>query len=164
VIDVSRRADLFDDADHDALWVSNLDTDACWALLAQSRIGRISFVRDGRPHVSPVNHLVDDHSVVLGTDRTDALGELDDGSEVVFEVDDGDPDAQTGRSVIIHGRIVKIDDTGHEQGLDARGLQPWTPGPKDRSLRVAPFSVTGRAVSRRPRQADDTLRPYMRPD
>lgn len=99
---------------------------------------------------------------MLRTDRTSRLGELDD-DDVVFEVDDIDPDAQTGWSVIIHGPIVTVDDPDHQRELVARGLQPWAPRPKDRYVRIVPSSVTGRAISRRRRQPDGTFLPYLPP-
>lgn len=148
----------------DVVWTSSLDADTCWRLLRRERIGRIAFVRDGRPWLVPVNHLVDEGTIAVRTDASSALGALDDGAEVVFEVDDSDPQAKTGWSVVVHGRVVPIDDPVQQQALNARGLQPWGPGPKDRQRRIVPDSVTGKAISRHRKQSDGTFLPYMPPD
>ena len=64
--------------------------------------------------------------------------------EVAFEVDDIDPIAKSGWSVVIHGEardITRFD------GLERqRASRSWT-GSKDFLIRIAPSTITGRRVS-----------------
>ena len=53
--------------------VEELATPECWRLLARSPVGRLCFVAGGEPAVLPINHVVDDHSIVIRTGRTGIL-------------------------------------------------------------------------------------------
>ena len=56
-------------ASPDIVWVSELECDMCWRLVEAEPVGRVGFVLGGRPVVLPVNHIVDDRTIVFRTDR-----------------------------------------------------------------------------------------------
>jgi uncharacterized protein len=147
----------------DVVWVSGLGQDTCWRLIEAAPLGRVAFVRDGRPTVLPVNHAIDGRTVVFRTDRRTGLGALVAHQPVAFEVDDGDAAHQTGWSVLVTGDVERVDAHGRRR-IPPPGPQPWAPGDRDDWIRIVPVTVTGRSISRRRRQPDGTFLPYMPPD
>ena len=130
------------------VWMDDLDGDVCWRLIAGQPVGRVGFVWDGRPKVLPVNHAVDEETIVVRTAHGTMLGGLSSGQIVAFEVDGGDNAAETGWSVLVEGRTAEVTAPAELDGLDRIALHPWAPGERDRWLRIVPTSVTGRAISR----------------
>lgn len=49
-------------------WLEHLSTPECWRLLAQSPVGRVGVLVDSAPEIYPVNHVVDEQTVVFRTD------------------------------------------------------------------------------------------------
>jgi nitroimidazol reductase NimA-like FMN-containing flavoprotein (pyridoxamine 5'-phosphate oxidase superfamily) len=147
----------------DVVWFDELPLITCWSSLESAKVGRVGFVRGGRPIILPVNHVVDGESIVFRTDPTSALGALAVGEPVAFEVDGMAPDHQTGWSVLVRGEVERVDDRARRR-MGERGPEPWAPGDRDEWLRIVPSSVTGRAISRRQQLPDGTYLPYMRPD
>jgi nitroimidazol reductase NimA-like FMN-containing flavoprotein (pyridoxamine 5'-phosphate oxidase superfamily) len=151
--------------DHDEMvWIDDLLPEVCWALLARARVGRVGFELEGRPKVLPVNHAVDEQTVVFRTGAGTTLHTLGEGSLVAFEVDDANRDAQTGWSVVVEGRVVELHDPDERARVGGLGLEPWAPGERDHWMRIVPSSVTGRAISRRRASPGGTFLPYMPPD
>ena len=132
----------------DTVWVDELDEDVCWTLLASRPVGRIAFVSEGDLMVLPINHAIDDRTVVFRTGATELMERLAHGATVAFEVDDADRAVETGWSVLVRGQCSEITDAGELEQARALGLHHWAPGPREHWLRVAPWSVTGRAISR----------------
>lgn len=145
------------------VWVDELALDACWSYLETEPMGRVAFDLGGRPTILPVNHVVHGHSIVFRTEPSSPLGQLAVRQPVAFEVDAIAADRKTGWSVLVSGEIERLDE-GAVARLSPARPEPWAPGARDLWLRVNPFSVTGRAIVRRQRQADGTFRPYMSPD
>jgi len=146
------------------VWVDDLDEDVCWTLVAREPIGRLAFVSDGSPRIYPLNHRVDDHSVLFRTEVGSGLVELLDGPEVAFEVDGADPTAETGWSVLVTGHLEEVRETGARDRAAPLEVHPWAPGAKDCWVRLVPSRISGRAISRR-RDADrDELVPYRPAD
>jgi uncharacterized protein len=146
----------------DIVWVSGLGVDTCWRLVAAEPVGRVGFVLDGRPVVLPVNHAVDDRTIVFRTDGASSLGRLAVGQPVTFEADAIAADRKTGWSVLISGDVERVDDRSRRR-LATHGPDPWAPGDRDDWIRIKPRSVTGRAISRRRRQPSGSFLPYMPP-
>ena len=147
----------------DIVWMSELDVSTCWRLVEQQPVGRVAFIRAGRPVILPVNHATDDETVVFRTARDSPLDELTARQPVAFEVDVAAADRQTGWSVLIAGEAERVDAPAQRR-IGAPGPQPWAPGDRDEWIRIVPSTVTGRAISRRRRQPDGTLLPYMPAD
>lgn len=144
-------------------WVRALGLDATWRLVAAEPVGRVGFVLGGRPVVLPVNHVVDDRTIVFRTDRTSSLGTLAVGQPVTFEVDAIAADRKTGWSVLISGDVERVDDRSRRR-LATDGPDPWAPGDRDVWIRIVPRSVTGREIGRRHRQPSGGFLPYLPPD
>lgn len=147
----------------DVVWFNELPLITCWGYLETAKVGRVGFVRGGRPVILPVNHVVDGQTIVFRTDPQSALGALAPREPVAFEVDGLAPDHRTGWSVLIHGEVERVDSRARQRMGDG-GPEPWAPGDREEWLRIVPSTVTGRAISRRQQLADGTFLPYMRPD
>ena len=147
----------------DLVWMSELDVSTCWRLIEQQPVGRVGFVRGGRPVVLPVNHANDEHTIVFRTASKSPLDELAARQPVAFEVDAAAADRQTGWSVLIAGEAERVDAPAKRR-IGAPGPQPWAPGDRDEWIRIVPSAVTGRAISRRRREPDGTLLPYLPAD
>jgi nitroimidazol reductase NimA-like FMN-containing flavoprotein (pyridoxamine 5'-phosphate oxidase superfamily) len=152
-----------EDASGDVVWMSELELDTCWRLVEQQPVGRVAFIRGGRPMILPVNHVTDHHTIVFRTERNSPLGDLAAREPVAFEVDVASADRQTGWSVLVRGEAERIDAPAKRR-IDAPGPQPWAPGDRDEWIRIVPSTITGRAISRRRRQSDGTFLPYMPAD
>lgn len=140
--------------------IDDLEADLCWRLLAQTPLGRVGFVVHGEPMVLPVNHVVDGHSVVVRTGQTELLEAIAGGATVVFEVDEGDPTSETGWSVVLKGYASEVSDAAELSDVARLPLHSWAAGRKDHWLRIAPWSVSGRAISRRRAAPHGAFEPY----
>jgi nitroimidazol reductase NimA-like FMN-containing flavoprotein (pyridoxamine 5'-phosphate oxidase superfamily) len=145
----------------EAAWVDELEVDVCWKLLAHRPVGRVAFVVEGEPVVLPVNHAVDGRTIVFRTAQTLILEALAAGAPVAFEVDDTDESVETGWSVLVKGRACEVVDDAERQALQRLTVKPWAPEARERWIRIAAHSVTGRAISRErsrpPREALPSL-------
>jgi uncharacterized protein len=128
--------------------MDELDIEVCWWLIARTGFGRVAFIADGAPAVRPVNYGVLDRHVVFRTGADSALGGMADGSAVAFEVDQTDPVAKSGWSVIVTGQLSAVTDADELDRLAELDLHPWAPGVQDRWMRVTPIAVTGRELTR----------------
>ncbi len=128
--------------------IDELAGDECWRLLEGSVVGRLCFVSGGEPSVLPVNHVVDDHSIVIRTGRSGSLERLSAGATVAFEVDELDRASATGWSVVVRGYITEILDPDELAGAARLPLHPWASGRRDHWLRIRPWAVTGRSIVR----------------
>jgi nitroimidazol reductase NimA-like FMN-containing flavoprotein (pyridoxamine 5'-phosphate oxidase superfamily) len=145
------------------VWMDDLDVDVCWRLIAGQPVGRVGFVWDGRPKVLPVNHAVDEKTIVVRTEHDTMLGGLHSDQIVAFEVDGADNAAETGWSVLVEGRTVEVTTPREMDRLSRITLHPWAPGERDQWVRIMPTSVTGRAISRRRSTPRGPLLPYLPP-
>jgi nitroimidazol reductase NimA-like FMN-containing flavoprotein (pyridoxamine 5'-phosphate oxidase superfamily) len=117
--------------------------DECWDLLAAERIGRVAVEVGGQLDIFPVNYGLDGDGIVFRTNAGRKMtGALT--GDVAFEVDDIDPVAKAGWSVVVHGTARDISDFDGPERV--RAAQPWT-GPKDFLVRISPRSISGRRVS-----------------
>lgn len=114
-----------------------------WALLRVAVVGRLAVIVDGAPDIFPVNHQVDQGSVVfrtaIGTKLAGALGQ-----RVAFEVDGYDPENASAWSVVLKGTAQEV--KGLYDMLEAFELQlfPWHTAPKPFFIRIEPDSLSGR--------------------
>jgi uncharacterized protein len=152
-------------ADEDSVvWMDDLTADVCWALLGRMPVGRVAFVLRGEAVVLPVNHVVDGHSVVVRTGQSQLLEGLGGGANAAFEVDGTDAFSETGWSVLLRGYAQEVSDPSERAEVEHLPLHPWATGDKDHWIRIVPWAVTGRAISRRRSADDGRLVPYMPAD
>lgn len=130
------------------VWIEHLGVEECWALLSQTPVGRIGVLVDSAPEIYPVNHLVDQATIVFRTDPGGKLRGLDRSPSVSYEVDGTDSEAETGWSVLVKGRAAEVHATPELRRLAALPLRPWAGAVKSRWIRIEPVEVTGRRIHR----------------
>lgn len=122
----------------------------CLQLLASSHFGRLGVtVRDGAPVIRPLNYVFDERSqcVAFRTARGSKLHALLQTKRAAFEVDDIDPDARTGWSVIIVGVAEEVTNQSEVRRLDKLGLDVWAPGDRAHWVRIRAWTVSGRRIA-----------------
>lgn len=130
------------------VWMEHLNVPECWRLLALVGIGRLGVLVDGAPEIYPVNHVVDEHTIVFRTAEGTKLGSLDRSPMVCYEADGANFEDRTGWSVLVKGRAVVLsgtDELHHAAGLP---LRFWALGDKPYWVRIVPTEVTGRRIGR----------------
>ena len=93
------------------------------------------------PAIRPVNHVVDRGAIIIRT-RLGTAPRSATGMVVAYEVDDIDPVAHTGWSVIVTGLAQLVrqpDEVAHYERL----LIPWGDGQLNQVIRIEPELVTG---------------------
>jgi hypothetical protein len=125
----------------------------CWRLLAGTSLGRIVFTQHAMPAVRPVNHIVDDKTIIIRSHlgaaivgRAGAGADVGpgacEGSVVCYEADEIDPERHTGWSVIVTGMARLVRDPAAVARYE-RLLQPWAEGQMDYVIAIEPRLVTG---------------------
>jgi uncharacterized protein len=129
--------------------LEELSESECWALLRTVDVGRLATPTSrGGVDVFPVNHVVDQGSIVfrtaLGTKVTNSLG----AQEVAFEADNAactfDEQRDDPWSVVVHGSASLI--TTETELFDSFELvvRPWHVSNKPYFIRLLPTTVSGR--------------------
>lgn len=118
----------------------------CHELLAQEVVGRFAYVaRLGVPDIVPVNYVLDGGDILIRSGPGPKLQAAERRETVAFEVDSLDPDARTGRSVVVIGRALRL------RPAEQRHLEElsdtWVAGPRHAVIRIRPTRVTGRRLS-----------------
>ena len=119
----------------------------CRSLLASTHLGRVAFVVGDYPVVLPVNHVVDDDSIVFRTGPGILLDAAAGRAAVAFEVDGIDERSRTGWSVLVRGHAEHVTDDTERHRLEGLGLMPWAPGARPDYVRVTGVETTGRRIS-----------------
>lgn len=140
--------------DHEPL--EALSESECWTLLRSVDVGRFAAPTErGGVEIFPVNHVVDQGSIVFRTARGTKLDVVLAAEEVAFEADNAATahDRQTTDpwSVVMHGRAELI--SGDTQLFDSFELavRPWHVSNKPYFVRVVPTAISGRRFSIGPR-------------
>lgn len=121
--------------------------------LSSVPFGRVVFSRGALPAIRPVNHLVDDGQVIIGSDEGDAIvggAGAWRGTVLAYEADDLDHAARAGWSVVVTGLARLVDDS-REAARYREALRPWLAGEMGHVIRIDTEIVTGfelRAVDR----------------
>lgn len=127
-----------------------LTRDESLALLPTVPVGRLVFTERALPAVVPVNFLVDRGGIVLRTGATSSLATAVRGSVVAFEVDQIDPVARQGWSVVVTGRASEVRDALDLDRLSELPLLPWVGGQLDHFIVIAIELVDGRRIGAQP--------------
>jgi nitroimidazol reductase NimA-like FMN-containing flavoprotein (pyridoxamine 5'-phosphate oxidase superfamily) len=124
-----------------------LSGEECKALLAETCVGRLAGVADGKPFVVPVNYVYDGDCVVFRTDPGTKLAGAGFG-RVAFEIDGLDQSQRTGWSVIVDGVATEITDAldRHSKAVRELDLKPWAPGQRGHWVAIEAGSITGRRL------------------
>lgn len=116
----------------------------CRRLMAATRVCRLAFVVDGRPHLVVLNHVVDGDHVVFQTSEGTTLAQLvgpDGDVPAVLETDSTASSTHTGWSVVATGRLSRTtaDQVGHLP-------HPWRPEAVGVLLRLDVTELHGLAL------------------
>lgn len=124
-----------------------LERQECLRRLAKVPVGRIVHTRQALPAVLPVNFCLDhDGAVLLCTSAASELVRAVDGVVVAFEVDEVDPVAHSGWSVVVTGSASVVTDPAEHERLLRTGPRSWAPSPEEVFVRIEPELVTGREL------------------
>lgn len=125
---------------------TELSPSQCWALLRETDRGRIAMVVAGAPVIFPVNHVVDQGTVVLRTaDGTKYRAAL--GRPVAFEADDFDAATGEAWSVVLSGTAREVSQLHEVVDALSLPLRPVEGGFKPHFLRIEAGELTGRRIS-----------------
>lgn len=124
-----------------------LGLDECLQLLRHAPMGRLAMIRNGEPIVLPVNHGVDEMSVVFRTTWGSKLVAAQRQSLVAFEADDADEERRGGWSVLVTGRASIVSDPDEVERLERLGVPMWLGVNEDTLwVRITPNEISGRAI------------------
>jgi nitroimidazol reductase NimA-like FMN-containing flavoprotein (pyridoxamine 5'-phosphate oxidase superfamily) len=122
-----------------------LTGDESWQLLASVSLGRIVFTQRAMPAIRPVNHLVDDETIIIRSHLGAAIvarANAEEGTVVCYETDDLDPVRHTGWSVIATGVARLVRDPAAVARYEQL-LEPWMAGQMDYVIAIKPQIITG---------------------
>ncbi|WUD70120.1 pyridoxamine 5'-phosphate oxidase family protein [Nocardia sp. NBC_00508] len=115
-------------------------------LLASAPIGRVVFTRNALPAIRPVNHLVDEHGVIIMRTRlSSGLTTAVRGNSpvvVAYEADEIDPVRRLGWSVVVVGLAHTVTDPARAAHYEQL-LRPWVDSVTDAVIAIEPDIVTG---------------------
>jgi hypothetical protein len=125
----------------------SLSEERCRELLASRRQGRIAWNSPTGPELLPVSYGLHAGQVAFRTAPYGVLSQLRHPTMVAFEIDDINPEAGTGWSVLVRGRaeaVTRSQDLsmlwGGEVGV------PWAPGTRNLYILIHERSISGRTV------------------
>jgi nitroimidazol reductase NimA-like FMN-containing flavoprotein (pyridoxamine 5'-phosphate oxidase superfamily) len=121
-----------------------LEPAECWRLLHEEVLGRLAVAIAGEPEIFPVNHVVDDHTLVFTTAAGTKLAGAVCGKAVAYEVDGYDSWTGDAWSVVVKGHAVELETTPEREHAERLALLPWASFPKPHWVRIDPVEVTGR--------------------
>ena len=122
--------------------IAELTEQESWELLAGVPIGRLGTTIGDDIELFPVNHVVDNGTVVFRTSQGSKLFELTVNSKVVYEVDAYDD--KGGGSVVVHGEAEVVSGSAAIERAEQLPLRPWIPTVKTHFVRIHPNRVSGR--------------------
>jgi nitroimidazol reductase NimA-like FMN-containing flavoprotein (pyridoxamine 5'-phosphate oxidase superfamily) len=134
--------------------VEEMDESECLRLVSQHEVGRIAYCH-GRfgPTVLPVNYRLYEGTIVFRTGHGSPMDEdLRTGIahaeyKIAFEVDEVDPAARGGWSVLIQGSAHHVSSEDERAAVASTGVTPWAGGTKDLYVRIRPTRISGRHIS-----------------
>ncbi len=129
-------------------WLEVLSDRECWELIAEEEIGRVAILVDGIPEIYPINHVVQEQTIVFRTDPGSKLRGLVRHPRVCFEVDGTSPAAKVGWSVMVKGRAIELVTAEDLDRVADLSLEYWAHGEKAHWIRIEPDAVTGRRIYR----------------
>ena len=124
-----------------------LEAEDCRRLLVGCEVGRLGVVDGGQPVIVPVTYALMGDTIVFRTAEGTELRRAH-GSPACFEVDDIDPAAHAGWSVLVLGRLEEVTpyDAAEVRRLRALPLSPWASGDRSHWMRLVATRISGRRV------------------
>lgn len=137
---------------HEQPVLEHLDEAECLRLISPGGIGRIVYVGRYGLTVLPVNYALHRGAIMFRTSQNSLTGEdLQTGIahaeyKVAFEIDEIDPVAREGWSVLIHGPAHHMTTDDERAEVEESGVEPWPGGAKEHAIRITPDRITGRRL------------------
>lgn len=123
-----------------------LSRDACLTLLGRATLGRVGLSIGALPTVLPVNFRLVDGHVVFRTGVGSKLDAATRGAVIAFEVDEVDPVAHTGWSVVVTGIAEEAPPAGWAGEIASSAVPRWAPEGASRLLFLSTGIVSGRRI------------------
>lgn len=124
-----------------------LERGECLRLLGLADLGRIGLTSGALPAVLPVNFHFDGDDILIRTSPGSKLEAATHDSVVAFEVDEIDPAAHAGWSVMVQGIARHVTDPVELARIGALPLPRWAPaGEDDDIVAIRPEIVSGRRI------------------
>jgi nitroimidazol reductase NimA-like FMN-containing flavoprotein (pyridoxamine 5'-phosphate oxidase superfamily) len=129
-----------------------LDEAECLRLIGTGGVGRLAYNGRYGPTVLPVNYKLHEGSIVFRTAQDSAMDEdLRTGIahaeyKVAFEIDEINPEAREGWSVLVQGSAHHVDTEAERASVVHAGVEPWPEGEREHFIRVTPSRITGRRI------------------
>jgi nitroimidazol reductase NimA-like FMN-containing flavoprotein (pyridoxamine 5'-phosphate oxidase superfamily) len=146
--------ELGHDAEREGPVPERLDEAECLRLISSGGVGRLGYSCRFGPAVLPVLYKLHEGTIVFrtahdsSTDEDLRTGIAGAEFKVAFEIDDINPAAREGWSVLIQGPVHHVEsETEHASVLEA-GVEPWAGGVRELFLRITPTRITGRRTRR----------------
>jgi nitroimidazol reductase NimA-like FMN-containing flavoprotein (pyridoxamine 5'-phosphate oxidase superfamily) len=124
-----------------------LEREECLRLLRSATLGRVGATSRALPVVLPVNFRVVDGDVIFRTAAGTKLDMATRNAVVAFEVDDMDPIAHTGWSVVVTGVAREVTDPAELARLAGENIPRWAPRGECRTVAVSTDLVSGRRLA-----------------
>jgi nitroimidazol reductase NimA-like FMN-containing flavoprotein (pyridoxamine 5'-phosphate oxidase superfamily) len=127
----------------------DLSYEECREILARGEVGRVALCGPSGPAILPVNYVLHRDAIVFRTGPYGSLGRLAANQQIAFEVDELDPQARSGQSVVATGRGEMLED--RDDLAEIRALADptaWARGIKLMYVRLAWTSLSGRRVGK----------------
>jgi nitroimidazol reductase NimA-like FMN-containing flavoprotein (pyridoxamine 5'-phosphate oxidase superfamily) len=121
--------------------VIDLSTEECWHLLRSHELGRLAFHLAEQVHITPVNYVVDEETLLFRTAEGSKLLGLVMNNDVAFEIDDHDEGYAW--SVILRGTAELLDEHSAHRA-DNLPLRPWIDNPKYNVVEITPTEISGK--------------------
>lgn len=121
-----------------------LDEAECLELLASVPVGRVAWSDDSGPVVIPVNHTVDNGTVLFRTSAYSVMAQRLQQGRASFQVDEFDDYTQSGWSVLVRGTAAFVEPSELPASDDAP--QPWAEGVRTFTVRITPREISGRRL------------------
>jgi hypothetical protein len=122
-----------------------LSDEEALALLATAAVGRLVYSERALPFVVPVAFTLDATDIVIRTGRRSGPATHASGNVVAFEVDDI-ATARSGWTVVVTGRIERVEADAELARLRALELPNWAPAASDHYLRLRAKLISGRRI------------------
>jgi hypothetical protein len=129
--------------------IHELDEANCRSCLAAAPMGRLGLTDAALPRILPVNFLLRQDDVVIGSRDNRTLARAIRGDVVAFEVDHYDPATGEGWGVDVIGTCCLITDPAAISQLDAKRIAPWTSSEGLQYFAITISRIEGRRLVRR---------------
>lgn len=124
-----------------------LDRSECLALLGTAMLGRIAVTFGALPVILPVNFRLVEDQVVFRTGIGTKLDAATCETIVAFEVDELDPLAHVGWSVVVTGYATEVTDPAARAAVVRANIPRWAPSDGERYIAVSTEMITGRRIN-----------------